>query len=183
MKIFKITSIIVVVLMILAALVYAYYGGFKTITFKEAEQGGETLVYEEMIGDYSQSPNLQNKIYYALLNDEKIETTKGFGIYFDDPKAVEKSKLRSEAGCIVEDLDSAAIARLSEKYNVKTLPQSHCIVTEFPNKGMLSIIIGLIKVYPALETYCKQQGSGGGPVMEIYDVPNKKIIYRQMSEL
>jgi len=178
MRILKIVSIIVAVLLIFAAIVYAWYGGFKTITFKEEAQGGETLVYEEMIGDYGQSPNVQNKIYYALLNDEKIETAKGFGIYFDDPKMVEKSKLRSEVGCIAEGLDSATIAFLSEKYQVKTLPVSDCIVTEFPNKGMLSIIIGLIKVYPALEAYCKQHGVDNGPVMEIYDIPNKKIIYR-----
>ena len=181
MKILKITSIVIIVLVIIVGTVYAYYGGFRTIKFTEEIQGGETLVYEEMMGDYSQSPTVQMKIYEALLN-EGIETTKGFGIYYDDPKTVETSQLRSEVGCIVEGLDCEAIAQLSEKYNVKTLPAGNCIVTEFPNKGMLSILIGIIKVYPALETYCKQQGANNSPVMEIYDVPNKKIIYRKLSQ-
>jgi len=178
MKILKISSIVIIVLVLLLGTVYAYYGGFRTITFTEEIQGGETLVYEDMIGDYSQSHNVQMKIYYALLNDEQIETTKGFGIYYDKPKEVETSRLRSEVGCIVEGLDSTAIAQLSEKYLVKTLPESYCIVTNFPNKGMLSVLIGLVKVYPALEAHCRQRGSCIGPVMEIYDVPNKKIIYR-----
>ena len=179
MKILKITSIIITVLVSLLVIVYLYYGGFRTIKFTEEEQGGETLVYEEMIGDYGQSPIVQMKIYEALLN-EKIETTKGFGIYYDNPKKVERSEMRSDVGCIAEGLDSTAIAQLAEKYNVKILPKSKCIVTEFPNKGMLSIFIGIIKVYPALETYCKRNGlEDNSPIMEIYDVPNKKIIYRK----
>ncbi|MDR0230510.1 MAG: GyrI-like domain-containing protein [Dysgonamonadaceae bacterium] len=179
MNTLKIILVIVIVLIILVVIVYAYYGGFKTITFRVEEQGGETIVYEEMIGDYSQTPKVQDKVYHALLNDEKIETTKGFGIYYDNPKEVEKSKLRSEIGCIVEGLDSTAIAKLTEKYKVKTLPKSNCIVTEFPYKGVVSVFIGIMKVYPAFEKYCKQHGLSNSPMIEIYDIPNKKIIYRK----
>ena len=179
MKTLKIVLSIIAALIILIVIAYAYYGGFKTISFRVEEQGGETIVYKEMIGDYSQTPKVQDKIYYALLNDEKIETTKGFGIYYDNPKEVEKSKLRSEVGCIIEGLDSVAIAKLAEKYNVKTLPVNNCIVTEFPYKGMVSVFVGIMRVYPAFEKYCKQQESGNSPMMEIYDIPNKTIIYRK----
>ena len=82
MNALKIVLAIIAVLIILIVIAYAYYGGFKTISFRIEEQGGETIVYEEMIGDYSQTPKVQDKIYDALLNDEKIETTKGFGIYY-----------------------------------------------------------------------------------------------------
>ena len=178
-------KILIVILFALAFLVillttgYAYYGGFTTVTFKEAEQGGEAMVYEEMTGDYSQTPKVADKIYHALLNDEKIETTKGIDICYDDPKVVEKSKLRSEVGCIVEGLDSTVIAGLSEKYNVKTLPVSNCMVTEFPFKGKLSIFVAMMKVYPAFRKYFEQHGVSNTPVVEIYDVLNKKIVYRK----
>ena len=178
MSVLKIILLCVAVLVVLLTVGYAYFGGFKTIIFKEEIQGGETIVYEEMIGDYSQTPKVQDKIYHALLTDEKIETTKGIGIYYDNPKQVEKSKMRSEIGCIVEGLDSTAIAKLSEKYKVKTLPKSKCIVTEFPHKGMMSVFVGIMKVYPAFEKYCKQNGAGNNPMLEIYDIPNKKIVYR-----
>ena len=158
---------------------FAYYGGFKTITFREEEQGGETIVYEEVIGDYSQTPRVGDKIYDALLNDEKIATTKGIDICYDDPKVVEKSKLRSDVGCIVEGLDSIVIARLSEKYKVKTLPVTNCMVTEFPFKGKLSVFVAIMKVYPAFRKYFKQHGVNNSPIIEIYDVPNKKIVYRK----
>jgi DNA gyrase inhibitor GyrI len=180
MKIIKIIFAIIVAIMALLVIAYAYYGGFQTVTFSEKKQGGEVIVYEEMIGDYSQTPKVQEKIYQTLLNDEKIETTKGFGIYYDHPKKVETSKLRSEVGCIVDGLDSAAMAKLSEKYNVKTLPISDCVVAEFPYKGVPSIFISMMKVYPALEKYCTQQGIRNETVMEIYDIGNKVIIYRNI---
>ena len=177
MSVLKIILLSVVLIVIFLTTVYAYFGGFKTIVFKEEEQGGETIVYEEMIGDYSQTPKVQDKIYHSLLTDEKIETTKGIGIYYDNPKKVEKSKMRSEIGCILESLDKADLVKLSEKYKVKTLPKSKCIVTEFPYKGMISVFVGVMKVYPAYDRY-KQNGTGDNPMLEIYDIPNKKIVYR-----
>jgi preprotein translocase subunit SecF len=179
MKIMQAVLIILAILVVLVFVVYAYYGGFKKISFKVENQGGETMVYENLTGDYMQSAKVGDRIYYTLLNDEKIETTKGIGIYYDDPKKVAKEKLRSEHGCIIENADSATLARLREKYQVKTLSQSEFTVTEFPFKGKLSVLFGLMKVYPALEKFHKEHGYIESPVTEIYDVPGKKIIYRQ----
>lgn len=180
-KVLLVVVIIIIVVAIALVSVYAYYGGFRTITFKTEEAGGEILVYEEVTGDYSQSPKVMDRVYYALLNDDKIETTKGFGIYYDDPKDVEKSKLRSEIGCIInEPIDSTTLADLSKKYKVKILPKGTYITTEFPNKGMMSTLVAIVKVYPALDKYVKENGFYDKvSVMEIYDVPNKKIIYRK----
>ena len=175
----KVVLIIIAILVVLLIVVYAYYGGFTKVRFKIESQGGETIVYENFTGDYSQTAKVGDKVYYALLNDEKIETTKGIGIYYDNPKKVEKEKLRAESGCIVENADSATIVRLAEKYKVKTLPQSEFVVAEFPFKGKLSVLFGIMKVYPALEKFSNEHGYVDSPVTEIYDVPNKKIIYRK----
>lgn len=162
---------------------YAYYGGFQSIAFTFKEQGGEVLVYEEVIGDYKQSAEYTNKIYYKLLEEDGIETTKGFGLYLDNPKEVETSELRSEIGCIIDNPDSTLIAKLSEKYKVKVFPKGNYAFTEFPMKGKLSFLIGIMKVYPALEKFCEEHDIHGGAVMEIYDVPNQKIIYRDTKEV
>ncbi|WP_462319185.1 hypothetical protein, partial [Marinilabilia sp.] len=54
------------------------------------------------------------------------------------------------------------------------------VVTEFPNKGKLSVMMGIFKVYPAISKYFKSEGlDEKGAVMEIYDVPNQTIIYRK----
>ena len=123
--------------------------------------------------DYKQTPAVSDKVYYSLLNDYGIATTKGFGIYYDNPKEVEKSKLRSEIGCIVENLDSVTIDKLSNKFQIKTQPFKNYITTEFPFKGKLSVMFGIMKVYPALEKYLKEHKYSDSPIMEIYDVPNK----------
>jgi hypothetical protein len=42
----------------------------------------------------------------------------------------------------------------------------------------MSIIMGIVKVYPALNCYSKNQNlSEDGYVMEIYDMPSRKIVY------
>jgi hypothetical protein len=37
----------------------------------------------------------------------------------------------------------------------------------------------MAKVYPIMGKYISENGFEDGPIMKIYDVPNKKIIYRK----
>lgn len=176
----KITLIIIGVTLVLIAIVFIYYGGLSKVNCRIETQGGETLVFKDMIGDYAKSGKLSDEVYYALLNEYKIETFKGFGIYYDNPKEVEKDKLRSEIGCIVEQKDTSKVSQIKGDLKTKTFPEKSYIVTEFPFKGKLSIIHGIMKVYPSIEKFVKEKGySNDGAVMEIYDVPNKKILYRK----
>jgi hypothetical protein len=87
--------------------------------------------------------------------------------------------LRAEVGCIVDAVDNNLMDKLKEKYQVKTVPEENCLVVEFPFKGSFSILVGMIKVYPVIEKYITENNYQDGPIMEIYDVPNKKIIYRK----
>lgn len=181
MKTLQIIIIVVAVLISIIVGFAAYWGAFKSIQFNVVEQGGETLVYEEMTGDYRQSGVVMDKVYYSLLNDYKIETFKGFGIYFDNPQKVEASKLRSELGCIVEESDIHRLSELEGNFKIKTYPKDKYIVAEFPYKGKLSVMIGIMKVYPAMNKYVKENGfDEEGAIMEIYDTPGKKIVYRRL---
>ncbi|SHG05932.1 GyrI-like small molecule binding domain-containing protein [Mariniphaga anaerophila] len=176
----KITLIIIGVTLALIAIVFIYYGGLKKVTCRVEKQGGETLVYKQMTGDYAKSAKLMDEIYYSLIKDYGIETFKGFGIYYDNPKEIDKSKLRSEIGCIIEEKDSSKVAQLKEDLKIKTFPEKSYIIAEFASKGKLSIVFGLMKVYPAMDKFVKENGyKKEGAVMEIYDVPNKKIVYRK----
>ena len=175
----KIILIVIVSLIAVFVLLYAYYGGFKRLDIKITEQGGETVVYENITGDYRQSGVIADKIYYSLLNEHKIPTYKGYGKYFDDPKKVEKEKLRSEAGDIIEKDDLDKLLLIEGKYEIKVLPKQKYIITEFPYKGKISVLISIMKVYPALGKYAEQNNLGDGAVIEICDVPNKKLMYRR----
>ena len=93
---------------------------------------------------------------------------------------MEKSKLKSEVGCIIEGIDSLKMIDLKKKYKVKICPKTSYLTTEFPHKSMISIMFGIMKVYPAMSKYIEDNGlSEKGPVMEIYDTPNKLIEYRK----
>lgn len=176
----KIVIIVSISIVVICLLVYAYYGGFKSLKIQIAEQGGEIVVYDSIIGDYRQSGVVMDKIYYSLLNDFKVETYKGYGKYFDDPQNVEKSKLRSEAGCIIEIKDTNKIAFISKTFKNKELSKQKYIVTEFPYKGKLSVLLSITKVYPALIKFAEKNGLvSNGAITEIYDIPNKKIVYRK----
>jgi len=181
MKMLKIILLVVFVLIVIILAFYAYYGGFTSVEVRTEMQGGETVVYEEVTGDYSQTGTVSDRVYNDLLDGFQIETTKGFGIFYDNPQQVDKDKLRSEVGCILDfQPDSAKIAELSKKFKVKILPKTNYVVTEFPFKGQMSIMVSLFRVYPAIQKYIDGNGiNGNSPVMEIYDIPNGKIVFRK----
>ncbi len=176
----KIALIIIVVITAILLAIYAWLGGFKKIRFSFQEAGGEVLVYESHTGDYKNVGKVIDKMYYALLNEEKVECFRGFGIYYDNPKKVEKEKLRADVGNILENPTPEILDQLAPRYKIRTLEKQEYLVAEFPYKNQLSIFMGIMKVYPALNRYIRENNlSEDGFVMEIYDVPGKKIIYRK----
>ena len=175
----KMVIIIILIVLGLFTAVYGFFGGFYKVNLQNLNAGGEILVFENVTGAYNQANKVSNKIYYDLLNNYGIETFKGFGIYYDNPKNVEQNKLRSEIGCIAENIDNDTIEKLKEKYQVKTLQKENFLVVEFPYKGFFSIMMGMIKVYPVIGKYITENNYKDGPIMEIYDIANKKIIYRK----
>ena len=62
-KIMNIVLIILAVLVVLLIAIYAYYGGFGKINFRIENHGGETVVYENVTGDYSQTPPLPRESF------------------------------------------------------------------------------------------------------------------------
>ncbi len=159
--------------------IYAYYGGFSSISPEIREVGGETLVYEKMTGDYGQSGEVSDRVYQKLLIEYQIETTKGFGVYYDNPKTTEKEVLRADVGCILES-DFEKIDVLKNDFEIRKYPKSTYLTAEFPYKGTPSILIGIMKVYPAFNGYLEENGYViDSPALEIWDFPNKKISYRK----
>lgn len=173
-------AIIIALILASGIICYWYYGGFYPVEIQEKQQGGEVVIYENVNGDYSQAGSVSNKLYYALLYNDTLNTSKGFGTFYDNPQKVEKDRLRAEVGCIIEGVDSLRIARLRKKYKMKNLSEKKYIVTELPLKGYISILIGLTKIYPAITKYCIENGySNDTPVTEIYDMERKVIVYRK----
>ena len=176
MKILSIAAVIVVALAVAAAGFLAYMGVFTEIKASEMNVGPYTYVYERFVGPYEDSGAVFSKLYKSLLADG-IKTGRAIGIYYDNPKKVPAKELRSDCGCIINEKDFPVLPRLLEKYQAKTLPAGKRLAAEFPYRNRLSYMIGPVKVYPVLMKYVREKGLKISSAIEIYDMPEGKIIY------
>ncbi len=166
-----------VIIIVMFTVYLAYHGLFSGVTIQEVKKGPWVFVYDKHTGPYKNSKDVADRIYRSLLKDEKIETKRGFGIYYDKPGDVEESRLRSISGCILEEKDLKKVPELEKKYRVGELPAERYLFVEFPFKGGMSIMLGIIKVYPKLAAYMVEKNYAPVPMMEIYDVPNSRLFY------
>ena len=173
----KKTLIAIGLIIIVLLLTLSYYGLFARVTIVQKEIGDFWLIYEKHVGEYKETGQVINRIYSKLLGEDAIAPSRGFGLYFDDPKKVEKKNLRSIAGCILDKQDEGKIDQLKTNYQVQKFPVSTSVVAEFPFRGTPSIFLGLVKVYPKLTEYLAQHKYPPVPIMELYDTPNEKISY------
>jgi hypothetical protein len=173
MKVFLIgLAIVIVVVMGLLG----YWGLFAKISISEKDLPAMTLVYEKYVGPYMETGKIIMKLSKDLAGDN-IVTKRAFGIYYDNPGKVAQDKLRSVAGSILEENDAQKASGLT-RYNVKEFPATKAIVAEHPYVSKMSIILGIMKVYPKLAKYMQTKGYGmQSQIIEIYDLPNKKIEY------
>ncbi|MCD7972646.1 MAG: hypothetical protein LUG18_08250 [Candidatus Azobacteroides sp.] len=159
---------------------YIYYGGLHNIEFTTLRVGGETMVYEELHGEYIMAGQVTDRIYQQLVENEQIKPSKKVGVYYGDPQRVSRhNHLRFEGGCLLDHVDSIQLVALQQKYKVKALPKCSYLTAEFPLKGFISNLVGIIKIYPHLEDYLDEKGIRTfQPITHIYDTENNKIIYR-----
>lgn len=178
MKKKMLVTLIVIVLAIPAIMVLAlaWTGFFKNAEITEKEMGPYFMVYEDHTGPYKGTAKIMDRLYYQLLEDDKVETFSGVGIYYDNPKETPKNELRSKAGCIIEPADAEKVKQLGSKYKTLEIPRKKYVTAEIPFRGGLSVFAGIVKVYPAISAYMEKKGYGKVPAMEIYD-HNKTIIY------
>lgn len=153
-----------------------YLGIFQTVQITEKEVGPYKLVYDELTGPYHKIKGVQDNVYYSLKNDN-IETTRGFGIYYDNPKTTPQEKLRSIGGCIIEAKDFNKLNSLKSKYKIMDYPVSKSIYTEFPFKNPLSVIVAIFKIYPEIERYQQEKAYKPAPLLEVYDIQNQKTLF------
>lgn len=173
----KATLGILALVIIVILLTLSYYGLFAKVTPVEQEVGDFCLLYEKHVGDYKEVGGVMDSIHSRLLGEDGITPSRSFGLYYDDPKKVEKKNLRSIAGCILDKQDEDKIDYLKKNYRIKKFPASKSVIVVFPYKGIPSIFLGVAKVYPKLSEYLAHKKYSPVPVMEIYDRPNEKIVY------
>lgn len=172
----KSTLIIIGAIALIAVIALWHAGMFAKVEISQQDSGSFMVVYQEHQGAYSKVGPTMDEVYQKLL-DDGIDTTRGIGIYYDDPREVEEAELRSEVGSIIEIDDQAKLEQVKDKYQIKLIDRYPSLVIELPYRSKLSIIIGVLKAYPAFVKYCQEHECQTGAMFEIYDQVNKKIQY------
>lgn len=181
MKILKWILIITAVLVVLLVASLAYMGMIFPLKTYEAKMGPFLIAYESFTGPYAQTGPVFGKIF-GKLEAEGIGTTRGLGIYYDDPSKVPAEELRSDCGVVIEIKDRAKFWRVSRKFRFNTIHQKDSIVVEFPIRNMLSYMFGPMKAYPALMKYAEEKGYKLALAYELYDETQKKIFFVMVIE-
>lgn len=175
-KLLKWLLIIVLVLAGLAFIFLAYMGVLTKPSVFEAKTGPYLFAYEEYVGPYMNAGKICDKVYNSVKKDG-IETTRGLGIYFDNPSLVPADKLRSQCGVVIEDKDAAKFSKISGKYRSKRIKAAENLVVEFPIRNSLSYAVGPMKAYPALAEYAQSKNYKVTGTYELYDMPAGKIFF------
>lgn len=175
------TALIIIAFIVISIFTYlGFYNAFYSPDFSVADEGNEFVVYQHVNGHYHLCDSVMKEAFNELYEKNGVVITKGFGYYYDDPKKAGETDISFDAGCIVEDKDSLQLEKISDKFTIEKTPYDKYIVSDFPLKGRMSIMIGMFKVYPKLNEYCVKNGYQSDlPVFEIYDRVEKKIHYRR----
>jgi|ERR1035437_1038272 effector-binding domain-containing protein len=153
------------ILLLIGGLMY-YMGVFARVHIMEKDMGPYVLVYKEIKGDNKVTKETIEEITKEL-QKEGITPYRGYSYYYDDPKTPEKeTNLSNEAGCVLKQEDAGKLD--TTRFKIKEFPKQHCVVSNFRYKIGLSVMLGKMKVYPALEVYIKEKGYKTNPVMEQY---------------
>jgi hypothetical protein len=177
MKIIKIILSILLIL-IIGILIFGWVNGlFTPVTVIEKEEGGYKLAGMEYVGAYKNAGKFMNEVEMKLKN-AGLECKKGFGIYYDDPKTTPEEKCRSFVGGVLEGNDYSKIPDLeSVGFKVDSIDIASSMVVEFPIKSDFSYMIGPMKAYPAISKQIMEKGYKVNVSLEVYNKPEKKIVY------
>ncbi len=156
----------------------AYMGFFNSMEVKERKMGPYLYAYKSFQGPYSETGPVFDSVYKTLEQNNISTTSRGIGIYYDDPGHVEENQLRSDCGVILSPGEEEK-AKGVEGLKVATLEEGVFLVTEFPLKNSLSYMLGPQKGYPALTQYANEKGYSMATPFELYDM-EKGVIYYAM---
>ncbi|MBP7496593.1 MAG: hypothetical protein KA792_02900 [Bacteroidales bacterium] len=177
MKLLK--RIILILLIFIGVLLISmwYLGFFTNINIEKREAGGFIVAGIDYTGKYSEVNKPMMEVDKKL-RDMQVACTKGFGIYYDDPKDKPENKCRSFVGNIIEEKDYNRLEDIS-KAGLKTdsIALLSSLYAEFPIKSKFSYFMGPMKIYPKFKKIIEEEKLKPLLSIEVYDIPNKKIYF------
>lgn len=185
-------KLILALLAVAAALTvfWAYYGGFATpAPVNRVNTGPFNIAYISHTGPYKKI----GKVMQQLDNDleaQGITIYRKGGLFYDDPAISGEVRARSEAIAILTP-DQIEKIKGNPKFKTKIIERRHYLHTAFPYRGSLSILAGVMKVYPLYKKYFtdnklkpyvyREKGYEGDYGIEIYG-PDKIFYYMTFTQ-
>lgn len=149
-------------------------GVFDAVSMQTGEQGPYSLVFREHRGPYRGVKFALLDVYHYLNDKRSIVPQRGFAVFYDNPNKVKPDSLRSIAGYITDSI----LPGVTTPYKTDVFAKTRAVTGVFPIRTFMSQFTGPLKFYPRLLLYLKQEKlEATGPVMEIYDIGGKKIVY------
>jgi len=130
----KTVVVILGILIGIAVAIFSFYGLFAPVNIQEKEIGPYVFVMKKNVGAYKDVGPIMDELYRDL-KEADIVTSRGLGIYYDDPKVTPENKTRSVIGRILDGVDPTKVIELEKKYPIGELPQPITLLWNFPLKG------------------------------------------------
>jgi hypothetical protein len=135
-----------------------------------------TLAVVPYVGDYKKSAAAQIALIQEL-KDAGLRVKEAAGIYFDNPKEVESDKLRSLVGAVLQDDELEKFRSLNSKAKLVKLHKESAFYTKWDYKSGLSMMLAIMKIYPAIKKHAKLVGFDVHESIETYEFANKQLNY------
>jgi DNA gyrase inhibitor GyrI len=177
MKTLKTILLVIGIFVVIAAGFLGYMGYFSSPLIQEKEMGPYIVVGIDVTGPYSKSGQHMQEATDKL-KAMGITTSRGIGIYYDDPKTTPAEKCRCLVGGIIDQKDMEKLKTVSlNGMRIDSIHSGKTVVVEFPIKNILSYMLGPMKVYPQISKHMSDKNYKPLLSFEIYDNDQKKITY------
>lgn len=179
MKALRYFVIVISSLIALGFFLLWYVGVFDKVDLEKRSSPSYLVAGYNFKGSYQQIGPIMGEVD-SLLRLIGVNSTKGFGIYFNDPNTTPEAELESYVGNVIEGDSRNRIEEiLSLGLQVDTIPAGTAWVASMAIRSQFSYMVGPIRAYPMLEEAVKEADDEVSLVYEIYDL-DKKIIHYSM---
>lgn len=177
MKALKITLITLALLAIAILTIFWYSGAFAKIDVQQTQSEEYIIVGKLFTGPYYKVNNPMEQVD-SLLRSIGIQSTRGFGIYYDNPESTPNDQCRSFVGNILELNNLSKIIQIQALgLTIDTIQSHQSVVLSLPTKTKLSYMIAPQRAYPALVKYINTHNLKPTLAVEIYDVPKQTTLF------
>lgn len=153
---------------------FIYLGYFNPVKFEIKDTPSLEMAVVSFVGAYKDATSKQLEVL-KVLAEAGLDVSATVAIYFDDAKKMEDEVCRCLVGVVIKDVK--AFSDLNLDMQLLALPIVKSYFTSFSYKSGLSIMLAIMKIYPAIKKRHKRHNAVLYESIEVYDFTNKVLNY------